>query len=312
MGTAVQGVAAAEGSFQNALAYAKERGSMRSLSGTKAPGRAADPIIEHASVRALLLAQKCIAEGGRSMVLDCALLGDLQGEARAGGGAAGVAALEDRLGFLTPILKGFLTEMGNEAAKAGLQVFGGHGYIASNGQEQIARDVRIASVWEGTTQIQALDLLGRKIMLQKLAPLNRHLAGLRSRALASITAPASTSHGALRAHGWALLKAALTWQALTLRVAARAASNRDAIGIAAEPYLMLAGYISLAEQWLRMEAAAARALDKNPTGPDADFYTGKIFAAKFYFDNMLPRIKTLQTCILAAPDSLMKITPAQF
>ena len=312
MGTAVQGLAAAEGSYQNALAYAKERGSMRSLSGVKEPGKPADPIIVHPSVRALLLTQKCIAEGGRAMVFSCALLADREAEARAAGDEAAAKRVEDRLGFLTPILKGFLTEAGIEAAKHGIQVFGGHGYIASNGQEQIARDVRIASVWEGTTQIQALDLLGRKIMLQQLKPLNAHLAAVRGVALRSLRAPASTAHGELRAHGWALLKAALEWQYLTLRVAARAASNRDCIGIAAEPYLMFAGYVGLAEQWLHMEAAAAAALDKAPAGPDADFYRGKLHAAKFFFDNMLPRTKALSPCILAPPDSLMKITPAQF
>ena len=312
MGTAVQGVAAAEGSFQNALAYAKDRGSMRALSGVKAPDKAADPIIEHPSVRALLLTQKCIAEGGRAMVFDCALLGDREAEAKAAGDEAAAKRIEDRLGFLTPILKGFLTEMGNEAAKHGIQVFGGHGYIASNGQEQIARDVRISSVWEGTTQIQALDLLGRKVLLQKLRPATAHFAGLRALALAAMTAPASTAHGELRAHGWQLLRAALEWQYLTLRVAAKAASNRDCVGIAAEPYLMLAGYVTLAEHWLKMEAVAAKALDKGAAGADADFYKGKLLAAKFYFENMLPRTKALAPCILAAPDSLMKITPAQF
>jgi hypothetical protein len=312
MGTAVQGLAAAEGSYQNALAYAKDRGSMRSLSGVKAPEKPADPIIVHPSVRALLLTQKCIAEGGRAMVYDCALLGDREAEARAVGDEAAAKRVEDRLGFLTPILKGFLTEMGIEAAKHGVQVFGGHGYIASNGQEQIARDVRIASVWEGTTQIQALDLLGRKVLSQALRPATAHFAGLRTFALASITAPASTARGELRAHGWELLKATLEWQYLTLRVAAKAASNRDCVGIAAEPYLMYAGYVGLAEQWLKMEAVAAKALDKGATGADADFYEGKLLAAKFYFENMLPRTKALVPCMLASPDSMMKITPAQF
>lgn len=312
MGTAVQGLAAAEGSYQNALAYAKDRVAMRSLSGTKEPSKPADPIIVHPSVRSLLLTQKCIAEGGRAMVYDCAFLGDAQAEAKAAGDEAKEKEIEDRLGFLTPILKGFLTEAGIEAAQHGIQVYGGHGYIASNGQEQIARDVRIASVWEGTTQIQALDLLGRKIMLQKLKPINIHLAGLRAQALASITSPASTQYGNLRKHGFQLLGEALNWQYLTLRVAAKSVSNKDCIGIAAEPYLMLAGYVSLAEQWLKMEGVAARALEKNPNGPDADFYKGKLLASKFYFENMLPRTKSLSPRILASPDSVMKITPAQF
>ena len=150
------------------------------------------------------------------------------------------------------------------------------------------------------------------MLLQKLRPATAHFAGLRALALAAMTAPASTAHGELRAHGWQLLRAALEWQYLTLRVAAKAASNRDCVGIAAEPYLMLAGYVTLAEHWLKMEAVAAKALDKGAAGADADFYKGKLLAAKFYFENMLPRTKALAPCILAAPDSLMKITPAQF
>lgn len=93
---------------------------------------------------------------------------------------ATVKKLDDKLGFLTPILKGFLSESGVEASNMGIQVYGGHGYIKSNKQEQIARDVRISALWEGTTQIQALDLLGRKIMLQKLKPINEHCARIRA------------------------------------------------------------------------------------------------------------------------------------
>ena len=128
----------------------------------------------------------------------------------------------------------------------------------------------------------------------------------------SVTAPASTARGALRAHGWQLLKATLEWQYLTLRIAAKARVNRDCVGIAAEPYLMLAGYVGLAEQWLKMEAAAAKALDKGASGADADFYKGKLAAAAFYFENMLPRTKALAPAILASPATLMDITPAQF
>mmetsp|Transcript_6548 Transcript_6548/g.12077 ORF Transcript_6548/g.12077 Transcript_6548/m.12077 type:complete len:639 (+) Transcript_6548:86-2002(+) len=312
MGTAIQGLAAAEGSYQNALAYAKDRLAMRSLKGPAFPEKAADPIIVHPAVRSMLLTQKCIAEGGRALIYDCAFLGDEMAEAEANGDHEKAKQIDDRLGFLTPILKGFLTEVGNEAAYHGVQVFGGHGYIASNGQEQIARDVRIASVWEGTTQIQALDLLGRKIMLQKLKPINQHLSGIRSVAMSNLTSPVSTTNGSLRSHGFSLLKAALKCHYLTLRVAAKAASNRDSIGIASEPYLMFAGYLGLAEQWLKMEAAAAKALDKDPSGPDADFYKGKILASKFYFENILPRIDSLEARILADPASLMEIKPDQF
>merc|ERR1719231_206312 len=109
------------------------------------------------------------------MIYECAMLQDLMTEAEMAGNDSKVKEIDDRMGFLTPILKGFLTEAGCEAANLGIQIYGGHGYIKSNKQEQILRDVRISAVWEGTTGIQALDLLGRKIMLQKFGPLNQHL-----------------------------------------------------------------------------------------------------------------------------------------
>ena len=201
----IEGVAAAELAFQNSLWYAKDRGSMRALSGAKQPDQAADPIIWHPSVRTMLLTQKAVAEGGRSMVYECAKLADRMIARERAGDAAGARALDERLAFLTPILKGFLTEAGKEAADLGIQVYGGHGYIKENKAEQVYRDVRIAPVWEGTTQIQALDLLGRKVLLQKLKPIQEHCSGL----FAQCRPHLFSGHGALRAHAWSLLGHAL-------------------------------------------------------------------------------------------------------
>lgn len=312
MGTAVQGLAAAEGSYQLSLAYAKDRLAMRSLSGTKNPEGPADPIIVHPGVRQLLLFQKCITEGGRAMIYDSVLLADKMADFEAEGDAAGTKKIDERLAFLTPILKGFLTEVGLEAANNGIQVFGGHGYIKSNNVEQVVRDVRIAAVWEGTTQIQALDLLGRKVMLGKLKPINEHCSGLYSLAKSNLFSPPSTSHGAIRSHAWQLLKHTAQWQFMSARIAAKAASNRDSIGVASVPYLMYGGYVSLAEQWLKMEGVAAKALEKDPSGPDADFYKGKILAAQFYFDCILPRTTGLVAEMNTPVDSVMKMTPEQF
>ena len=122
LGCAVQGIAAAELSYQHCLPYAKERISMRALSGTKCPEKAADPIINHPGVRKLLLLQKAIAEGGRSMVYECAKVADLMAEAEEKGDEKTAAAMDDRLGFLTPILKGFLTEKGLDAANGTIMI----------------------------------------------------------------------------------------------------------------------------------------------------------------------------------------------
>ncbi|KAH8080445.1 oxidoreductase [Aureococcus anophagefferens] len=166
LGTAMQ-ASRRRSSLQNGLPYAKDRLAMRALDRKnvdREPDKAADPIIAHPDVRRMLLTQKAVAEGGRSMVFECALIVDEMQLATEAGDTAKYEALDDRLGFLTPILKGYLTEMGVEAANLGIQIFGGHGYIKSNKQEQVVRDARIAPVWEGTTQIQALDLLGRKLL----------------------------------------------------------------------------------------------------------------------------------------------------
>ncbi|GBG32431.1 Acyl-CoA dehydrogenase, short-chain specific [Hondaea fermentalgiana] len=312
VGTAIQGLAAAEGAYQLSLEYAKDRLAMRSLTGSKFPDKVADPIIVHPGVRQMLLTQKCIAEGGRGMIYDSALIADEMAEAEANGDHKKAQSYDDRLGFLTPILKGFLTEAGLEAANLGIQTYGGHGYIKSNRVEQIVRDVRIASVWEGTTQIQALDLLGRKVMLQKLKPITQHTAGVMKFAFNAFTSPTSSKYGSIRTHAAKLGKAAAEWQYLSLRVAQRAAGNKDAIGTASVPYLMYGGYVSLAEQWLKQEMAAAKALENGAEGAEAEFYKGKIAAAQFMFSNLLPRTGYLKEQMLAPIPDTMDITPEQF
>ena len=147
---------------------------MRAPSGAKAPDAVADPIIWQPAVRAMLLTQKALAEGGRSMVLECAQIADQMQAAERRGDAAAAKAADERLGFLTPILKGFLTEAGKEAADLGIQAYGGHGFIRDNGAEQVYRDARIASLWEGTTQIQALDKGGELLDADRLSKPNTH------------------------------------------------------------------------------------------------------------------------------------------
>jgi alkylation response protein AidB-like acyl-CoA dehydrogenase len=312
VGTAVQGVAAAENALQNSLWYCKDRMSMRALSGTKEPGRIADPIIHHPSVRHLLLIMKAYSEGGRSMVYECAQLTDTMLEAEANAKAAKVAGdsaraakhmaaakqIDERLGFLTPILKGFLTEAGKEAADHGIQVYGGHGYIKDNKAEQVYRDVRIAPVWEGTTQIQALDLLGRKILRGKLAPMHLHCAELRAQCLPLLLSP----HSSVRTHARDLLSHAIEWQYLTYRIAGRAMRDKEAVGVAAVDYLAFSGYVTLASHWLKMEQVALEQLAKPASvdgGKDGnrilepEFYKAKIQTAEFVFSALLPRTRSL-------------------
>ncbi|MFH3938834.1 acyl-CoA dehydrogenase family protein, partial [Acinetobacter baumannii] len=162
LGTALQGLAHAEVGFQGGIAYARERLQMRSLTGPKAPEKPADPIIVHPDVRRMLLTMKAFAEGNRAMLYFAAKQVDIVQRSQ---DEEQKKAADSMLAFLTPIAKAFMTEVGFESANHGVQIFGGHGFIAEHGMEQNVRDSRISMLYEGTTGVQALDLLGRKVLM---------------------------------------------------------------------------------------------------------------------------------------------------
>jgi alkylation response protein AidB-like acyl-CoA dehydrogenase len=149
LGVAVQGLSQSELAYQNALAYAKDRIQSAKITDPKGKSVA---IIEHPDVRRMLMDIKCINEAGRLLVLEAAMLCDDKSQ-----------EAQDRLGLMTPVLKGVLTDYGFENAVKAQQVFGGHGYIKEWGMEQIVRDARICQIYEGANGIQALDLIGRKL-----------------------------------------------------------------------------------------------------------------------------------------------------
>lgn len=303
IGTAIQGVGPAELSYQWALAYAKERRSMRALSGKKEPDQVADSLIHHADVRRMLLTQKAIAEGGRSMLYYAAKLADHMVEAYAAGDDDKAAKYDDKLGFLTPILKGFLTELGNEAANLGVQVFGGHGYIREHGMEQIVRDTRIATLYEGTTGIQALDLLGRKVLMMTQGGAVRDFT-LR---IANLARKHLTSKP-LRPMAIELLKLTAQWNLLTVRIMLAARKDRDVVSAAAHDFLMYSGYVSMAYMWLRQAAVAHDRLQNGGEESDA-FYQTKLATAEFYYERLLPRAQAHATSMLSPTNNLMQIAP---
>lgn len=160
LGVAVQGLAQSEVAYQNAVAYARERIQGRSLTGTKAPDKPADPIIVHPDVRRTLLSIRAFNEAARAFVMWTALKSDV---AHRSEDPKDRQAADDHMGLMTPVLKGFLTEYGFANAVQAQQMYGGHGYIAEQGMEQFVRDARIAMIYEGANGIQALDLVGRKL-----------------------------------------------------------------------------------------------------------------------------------------------------
>jgi alkylation response protein AidB-like acyl-CoA dehydrogenase len=308
IGTAIQGICHAEASFQGALPYARERRSMRSLSNKKDLDFAADALIWHPDVRRMLLTQKAIAEGGRAMIYSAAQIADVMFDAALKGDSDKQTEHDDRLGFYTPILKGFLTEMGLESANLGMQVYGGHGYIHEHGMEQIVRDARIATLYEGTTGIQALDLLGRKVLMTSRGKCVREFTGMmfglaRKRIFAS---------GAIGKMARSLIKRAVEWNVLTTRIMLRAKGDRESIGSASVDYLMYSGYVMMAYFWALQADKAAELLHSGKGSESAEFYRAKIQTAEFYFERLLPRASSHKTCALAPTRSVMQLDKENF
>ena len=308
IGTAIQGVAHAELSFQGALPYAKERRSMRALSGKKEADQVADALIWHPDVRRMLLTQKAIAEGGRAMVYGAAQLADKMFNAVVEGNVAAHKVYDDELGFYTPILKGFLTEMGLEAANLGMQVFGGHGYIGEHGMEQIVRDARISTLYEGTTGIQALDLLGRKVLLNTKGKCVRDFTGT----MLGLAKGQVFAAGPIGKMARSLVRKALQWNLLTTRIMLRSAGDREQVGSSSVDYLMYSGYVMMAYFWALQAVRASELLASGKGSESPEFYTAKIQTAEFYFERLLPRANAHRKAALAPTSAIMQMKLESF
>ena len=281
LGVGNQSLGLTEVAYQNALAYAKDRIQMRSLSGTKAKDQPADPIIVHPDVRKMLLTAKAYAEGGRALLNFCALLLDKELHHPDEKVRADSAEL---LALLTPIAKAFLTDNGFAATNHCLQVFGGHGYIQEWGMEQYVRDARINMIYEGTNTIQSLDLLGRKVLgnngatLKKFGKLVAALVeqeGVNER-MAEFINP--------------LVQLGEQMTKFTTEIGFKGLQNPDEVGAAAVDYLRVAGHLVFAYFFARMASVALKAIAEGSTDP---FYTAKLQTARFYFAKLFPETVTL-------------------
>jgi len=283
------------------LAYAQDRLQMRSLSGIKNPEGPADPIIVHPDVRRMLLTQKSIAEGGRALI---AYLSQLVDVTHVEQDVAKKADAESKLALLTPIAKAFLTELGLECTSHGVQIFGGHGFIKEWGMEQLMRDTKISCLYEGTTGIQALDLLARKILGSKgeiLKPFANEVGAF---------CMENATNADMAEFIKPIMKYAQQWQELTQTIGAKAQDNLDEIGGASVDYLMYSGYIALAYFWAKMAKVAQ---DKLLTGDDDKaFYQAKIKTAQFYFQRILPRALGHAACIENGATSMMSLDADDF
>jgi len=298
LGVGNQSLGLTEVAYQNALAYAKDRVQMRSLSGVKAPGKPADPIIVHPDVRRMLLTAKAYAEGGRALACYGALL--LDQELHHPDEAQRKEAAE-LLALLTPIVKAFITDNGWISVSECLQVFGGHGFIKEWGMEQFVRDARINMIYEGTNTIQSLDLLGRKVLGNNGATLKKFgaqveafiRAEMGNEAMGEFVKPLADLGGKITQ--------------LTGEIGMKAMGNADEVGAAAVDYLRVVGHMVYGYFWARMAKVALEKIaqaEEEAQRPDP-FYVGKLQTARFYFTRLMPETSGLMRRIRTGSEVLL-------
>jgi hypothetical protein len=213
-------------------------------------------------------------------------------------------AADAMLAFLTPIAKAFITEVGFEAANQGLQIYGGHGFIAEWGMEQNVRDARISMLYEGTTGIQALDLLGRKVLMTQ----GEALKGFTK--IVHKFCQANEGNESIKGLVAQLADINKEWGDITMKVGMAAMKDREEVGAASVDYLMYSGYACLAYFWADIARLAAEKLAAGTT--EAAFYEAKIQTAKFYFARILPRTRTHVATMLSGANNLMDMPEENF
>ncbi|WP_296493987.1 acyl-CoA dehydrogenase C-terminal domain-containing protein [Rhodoferax sp.] len=281
LGVGNQSLGLTEVAYQNALAYAKDRIQMRSLTGAKAKDKPADPIIVHPDVRKMLLTAKAYAEGGRALMCFSSML--LEKEINHTDEAVRKESGE-LLALLTPIVKAFITDNGWTATSTCMQVFGGHGYIKEWGMEQFVRDARINMIYEGTNTIQSLDLLGRKVLSNNGATLKKF-----GKLIGALVAEEGVNEKMAEfITPIAILGDQMT--KFTTELGFKGFQNPDEVGAAAVDYLRVAGHLVFGYFWARMAQVALRQIAAGNTDP---FYLAKLQTARFYFAKLFPETATL-------------------
>lgn len=293
LGVGNQSLGLTEVAYQNVLAYAKDRLQMRSLSGTKAKDKPADPIIVHPDVRRMLLTAKAYAEGGRALSTFCGLLIDKElnhPDEKVRKDSAELVAL------LTPIVKAFLTDNGWISTTAAQQVFGGHGFIKEWGMEQFVRDNRINMIYEGTNGIQALDLLGRKVLSNQGATLKK---------FGKLVAQLVEEEGVNEKMAEFINPIAVLGEQMTkftTEIGFKGMQNPDEVGAAAVDYLRVAGHLVFGYFFARMAQVALRKIAEGNTD---SFYQAKLQTARFYFARLFPETASLMRTARAGSKVLM-------
>ncbi|MET0335188.1 MAG: acyl-CoA dehydrogenase family protein [Rhizobacter sp.] len=283
----LQGVGHSESAYQNSLRYALERLQMRApVRPADRKGTEADPIVLHPALRHNLLRQRALLEGGRLLAYETAHLLDT---AERHPDAAVRHTAHDEVSLLTPVCKAFLTDNGFTAAQAAQQVYGGHGYVHDYGVEQCVRDSRISRIYEGTNEVQAIDLLVRKVVADGGNKLGALIVRLQHEL-------PTTELAQQRVQPWLA-----RWSELTQQLVQHATADAELPYRVADDYLRLAGLVLLAQGWARAEAVAAKS--------DSPFHTAKRETARYYLDYLLPEAELCVTHIRAGQNPLPLLSP---
>lgn len=291
----IQGVGAAEASYQNARTYARERLQGRSPAGAVQPELAADALLVHPDVRRMLLTMRAFNEAGRAFYVYVSLWLDT---AKFGSEPAQKRKADALVALLTPVAKAFLTDRAFDTTVLGQQVFGGHGYIREWGQEQLVRDTRITQIYEGTNGVQAMDLVGRKTISSQgellavfVADVDEYIVSLTNkRELSAFITP--------------LQQALMLLQTTTRNIVQVAERDPYLAGAVAVDYQDMLGLVCYAYMWLRAVAATR--------GEDTPFARGKRATAEFFMVKLLPEVDTLARRIAAGSAPVMSLADDLF
>ncbi|HSN42252.1 MAG TPA: acyl-CoA dehydrogenase, partial [Burkholderiales bacterium] len=298
LGVGIEGVALAERAYQHALEYAKTRVQGREI-GQRSGDRVT--IIHHPDVRRMLLWMKAQTEAMRALAYTAAAVLD---KARHDPDDRARRRHQALIDLLTPVVKGWCTEQSVEVASTGIQVHGGMGFIEESGAAQFLRDARITTIYEGTTGIQAIDLIGRKVAFEQGATAKAVIAEMRA------TGDALAKHAALAAIRPRLTAAIDAVEEATGWLVATYPQDATAAAASAVPYLKLFGTVAGGWQMARAALIAQSRLDAGEG--DAGFYRAKLVTARFYADHILPQAAALRDMVVHGPASVLAFDPAAF
>jgi len=296
LGVGLQGYAVAEAAYQASLGYARDRLQGRAITGAVNTGGPADPLIVHPDIRRALMDQKSFVEGARALTFWGASLIDRSVR-------GGDAAAEGLVSLLIPVIKGFQTDMGFQMAVQAQQIWGGHGYIEDNPASQYVRDARIAMIYEGANGVQALDLVGRKLMADGGKPVMAFFEMVRAECQAHDAEPR------MELFTRALKVASKQMQAAGAFFMANGMTNPNAALAGSSDFLHLMGHVCMGLMWTRMARAALTGLD---AGADAGFCQAKLATGRYYMARQLPACALHLARIESGGDPVMALAAEAF